>query len=314
LIRRLFLRKNIEADLALLFLCVIWGTSFPLVRWSVTRLSPALFLALRFWIGVALLSPLMWRIRRTLHRGMFGRGLALGFFMFLGMFCQTLGLKYTTASNSGFLTALSVVLVPLWVMAFRGTVPGFRAWAGILTAAAGVYFMTAPSGGSEFNRGDLLTLLGAVSFSVQIVMIEAFVREGESLAYAWMMLFWTALFAGIVAPAFGPGDGHSVRSVMPVLLYMGGIVTAAAFWGQTHFQPKTSATAAAVIFATEPVFAAIFAWLFLDERLNASGWAGAILILSGIVVHESAESPGGLRSSRENPGRIRGKRKSTTSG
>lgn len=295
MIHRLLFRKNIEADFALLLLCVIWGTSFPLVRWSVARMSPALFLALRFWIGVALLSPLLWRMRSTLHKDMFRRGLFLGFFMFLGMFCQTLGLKYTTASNSGFLTALSVVLVPVWSILFRGTVPGFRAWAGILMAATGVYFMTAASGGSEFNKGDILTLLGAVSFSVQIVMIEAFVREGESLAYAWMMLFWTALFASIVAPAFGPVDCHSIKSVMLVLGYLGGVVTAAAFWGQTHFQPKTSATAAAVIFATEPVFAAIFAKLFLDERLNTSGWMGAALILTGIVVHETAASPGGLK-------------------
>ena len=293
--RRPFLRKNIEADFALLLLCVVWGTSFPLVRWSVARMSPAIFLALRFGVGAALLSPLLWRRRRTLTRGLFYRGFLLGFFMFLGMFCQTFGLKYTTASNSGFLTALSVVLVPLWVMAFRGTVPRLRAWAGILMAAAGVCFMTASPAGSSFNKGDLLTLVGAVSFSVQIVMIEAFVHEGESLAYAWMMLFWTALFAGLVAPAFGPVDADSVRSVVPVLIYMGVVVTAAAFWGQTHFQPKTSATAAAVIFATEPVFAAIFAGLFLDERLNAPGWIGAVLILTGIIVHETAASPGGLK-------------------
>jgi drug/metabolite transporter (DMT)-like permease len=132
LISRPPLPKKVEADFALLLLCVVWGTSFPLVRWSVGRMSPALFLALRFWIGAALLTPFLWRARGSLHRDMFHRGLTLGFFMFLGMFCQTLGLKYTTASNSGFLTALSVVLVPLWCIAFRRTVPGLRSWSGIL--------------------------------------------------------------------------------------------------------------------------------------------------------------------------------------
>jgi drug/metabolite transporter (DMT)-like permease len=295
LIGRPLLRKKIEADLALLLLCVFWGTSFPIVRWSVGLMSPGLFLALRFWIGAVLLSPFLWRARRSLHRGMFRRGLTLGFFMFLGMFCQTVGLKYTTASNSGFLTALSVVLVPLWCIAFRRTVPGRSSWAGIILAAAGVYFMTVSPAGPAINRGDILTILCAVSFSVQIVMIEAFVRKGESLAYAWMMLFWTALFSSMAAPAFGPVDFHALKAVIPGLLYLGIVVTAAAFWGQTYFQPKTSATAAAVIFATEPVFAAVFAGLFLHERLNSSGWIGAVLILSGILVHETASSRAGSK-------------------
>ena len=295
MIRPFRLKKNIEADFALLMLCVVWGTSFPLVRSSVQQTPPSLFLAVRFWIGVALLTPLLWRIRRNLNRGMFLKGLALGAFMFIGMFCQTLGLRYTTASNSGFLTALSVVLVPIWGILFRGTVPGLRLWAGILLATAGVYFMTAVSGGSGFNKGDVLTVISAVSFSVQIVLIEAVVGKGESIAYAWMMLFWTALFASIAAPIFGPVEFDSIRGILPVLLYLGGIVTAAAFWGQTHFQPKTSATAAAIIYATEPVFAAVFARLILNERLNPGGWIGAILILAGILVHETAASPGGSK-------------------
>jgi drug/metabolite transporter (DMT)-like permease len=295
LIRPLRLRKNVEADFALLLLCVVWGTSFPLVRSAVQRTQPDLFLAVRFWIGVLLLSPLLWRTRRNLHSGMVFKGLALGVFMFIGMFCQTLGLQYTTASNSGFLTALSVVLVPIWGILFRRMVPGPRSWAGIILATAGVYLMTAASGGSGFNRGDFLTVLSAVSFSIQIVLIEAVVMKGESIAYAWMMLFWTALFASLAAAFSGPVEFDSIRGSLSILLYLGSVVTAAAFWGQTHFQPKTSATAAAIIYATEPVFAAVFAGWFLGERLNSSGWIGAILILSGILVHETAASPGGSK-------------------
>jgi drug/metabolite transporter (DMT)-like permease len=295
LIRPFRLRRNIQADFALLLLCVVWGTSFPLVRYSVQRMPPSLFLAVRFWIGVLLLSPLMWRKRGNLHGGMISRGLVLGVFMFIGMFCQTVGLQYTTASNSGFLTALSVILVPVWGILFRRTVPAPRSWAGILLATAGVYFLTTVSGGSGFNKGDLLTVLSAVSFSVQIVLIEAVVGKGESTAYAWMMLFWTAVFASLAASVFGPLKFASIRGSLPVLLYLGSIVTAGAFWGQVHFQPKTTATAAAIIYATEPVFAAFFAGWILNERLNRGGWIGAALILIGICVHETAASPGGLK-------------------
>lgn len=280
--------KNVEADFFLILLCAVWGTTFPLVKMSVRFIHPSLFLAVRFWIGVLILSPLLFRERKKIRPDLIQRGFVLGIFMFLGMFGQTLGLKYTTASNSGFLTVLSVVLVPLWTIFFHRRFPNIAAWMGIVLAAVGVIVLTRGPGGGPLNRGDFITILSAVSFSFQIVLIEMFVRKDQSFIYAWMMLFWTAFFASIAALVAGQTEFTASGGVYWTLMLLGIFATALAFWAQTYFQPKTSATAAAIIYATEPVFAAFFAMLFLGEKLSLAGWIGASLILSGIVVHETA--------------------------
>lgn len=284
--------EKLRADLVLLVLCIIWGTSFPLMRASVRDLNPALYLAARFWIAVGLLLPFFLKHRRTLSPSAWRRGFFLGAAMFAGMFCQTAGLKYTSASNSGFLTALSVILVPVWNRLFRGRGLRLQEGAGLLLASAGVVLI-AGAGLGGFNRGDALTAAGAVAFSVQIVLIESFVGRDESLPYAWMMIFWTAVLATLAAPFFGPlrlGGGPGIAAG---IVYLGVFATAAGFWGQTRYQPRTSSTAAAVLYATEPVFAAVFARIFLAEFLTPGGWLGGALIFAGICVHETARPPGG---------------------
>jgi drug/metabolite transporter (DMT)-like permease len=250
-------------------------------------MHPSLFLALRFWIGVLLLTPLLFRERNKFRPGLFWRGFLLGVFMFLGMFCQTLGLKYTTATNSGFLTSMSVILVPIWAILFHGKFPRNTVWIGIALAAAGVMMLTRNPAGGHFNRGDFFTLLSAVSFSFQIILIEMFVKKDQSFIYAWMMLFWTAFFASLAAALTGQVDFMNFGRVLWNLAFLGIVATALAFWAQTYFQPKTSATAAAIIYATEPIFAAFFAMVWIGERLSSFGWIGASLILSGFLVHES---------------------------
>jgi drug/metabolite transporter (DMT)-like permease len=283
---------KIRADLALLLLCLIWGTSFPLMRASVRDLNPAVYLSARFWIAAILLLPIFLKRFRTLEAGAWRKGFALGAAMFAGMFCQTAGLKYTSASNSGFLTALSVVLVPVWNRLFRGR--GLRTLeaAGIALASVGVA-LVAGAGAGGWNRGDALTAAGAVAFSVQIVLIQGFVGRDDSLPFAWMMIFWTAVLAAAAAPFCGPVSFDCSAPVAAGVLYLGVFATAAGFWGQTRFQPRTSSTAAAVVYATEPVFAAVFARIFLGEALTARGWIGGGLIFAGICIHEAARPSGG---------------------
>src|SRR5215471_3605797 len=139
--------KRIRADLGLAFCTVLWGSTFVVVKNSLDHSSVFLFLALRFTVAAAVMS--VWRpaVFRNVEREEVFAGLRLGFFMFCGYAFQTAGLQYTTASNSGFITGSSVVLVPLILVLFWGKRATVWIYLATIAAAAGLYFLTIPASG-----------------------------------------------------------------------------------------------------------------------------------------------------------------------
>lgn len=277
--------SHLKADLWLLGLTVIWGTSFPLVKIALQDCSALTFLAMRFLIGGMIFLPFIFRRRQPITVSQYRRGSLLGLFLFLGMLLQTFGLKYTTASKSGFLTGLCVIVVPLLVIFIEKKMPKPAALIGVLFAVTGVFFLTNPIGG-EMNKGDVLTLISTIAFSFEMVFIEMFVRKGEETVLAFIMVMSTGLFAGIVALCLDKPEVTWSAPLIGSLLWIAIICTAISFQIQTKWQPKTSATAAAVIFTMEPVFAALFAMLIISERLSGAGWFGAGLIFCGMIFTE----------------------------
>jgi drug/metabolite transporter (DMT)-like permease len=279
------LQSHIEADLWLLLASLIWGTSFPLVKMALFDVSPLLFLAVRFSLGALCILPFLIVKKRRITPDRFWRGGVLGLFMFLGMMLQTLGLQYTTASKSGFLTGLCVVFVPFLVVLIEKRMPRLISLIGVVLAVAGIFFLTDPRGGG-FNKGDLLTLLCAVSFAFQILFVEMLVKKDESDILAFLMVAATAILAGmscmfLEVVRFNP----SARGV-GALCFTAVFCTAIGFHMQIRWQPRTTATAAAVIYTTEPVFAVVFAFMILDERLTSAAWIGAGLIFLGMILAE----------------------------
>lgn len=283
---RVGIKNHIYADIWLLILTIIWGTSFSLVKTALQDISPILFLSIRFWLATLILLPLfLIRQERSITFNMVKKGVVLGFFMFLGMILQTVGLKYTTASKSGFLTGLAVIFVPMLVIFFEKKFPRIESMIGVFFAVTGIYLLTGPQGGG-FNKGDLLTLFCAVSFAFQIVFIEMLVRRGESFLLAFLMILFTALVATFSTLLLEESFIHVTYRMLKGLFIVSVFSTAVGFWIQTHWQPKTSATAAAVILTMEPVFAAFFAMLLIGEQMTGTGWIGAGLILCGMLVAE----------------------------
>ncbi|HDQ46009.1 MAG TPA: DMT family transporter [bacterium] len=277
--------SHIRADLWLLFVTLIWGTSFPLVKTALTDVSPLLFLAIRFALGAVFIFPFVSRKIKGCTKSLFRRGILLGLPMSLGMMLQTLGLQYTTASKSAFLTGLCVVFVPILVIAVEKRTPKKESLAGVVLAVTGIYFLTNPDGGG-MNKGDLLTLFCAVSFAFQILFVEMLVRENESDVLTFIMVASTAVLSGIASFLFETPRLHATATLLGALGFLAVFCTAVAFRLQVYWQPRTTATAAAVIYTMESVFAAILAYIFLNERLSASASLGAGMILSGMIFAE----------------------------
>jgi len=264
-----------------MLITLIWGSTFVLVKGALNDASPLAFIALRFSTAGILLF--------ALARGRIGRedlvpGLVLGFFLGVGFLCQTTGLLYTTASKSAFITGFSVILVPV-ILVFRGSSLRPAAAAGAVLGLAGLYFLVMPSGLQGINRGDVLTLIAAVSFAFHIVLVGHYAR----LAFLRLVPA-QVLLVGLVALGALPFTGDLALRWSPrlavALAITSVLATAFAFAAQSWAQRYTPAAHTALIFALEPVFAALASRLFVGEHLGGKVLLGSALTLSGMVVSE----------------------------
>jgi drug/metabolite transporter (DMT)-like permease len=282
---------RVRADAALLLVTMVWGSSFIVVK-NVVRDSPPLaFLFFRFAVATAVCGALA--LRRPRSPGLLRDGAIIGLLLAGGMTCQVLGQLETTASKAAFLTGLSVVFTPFAAFARTRRLPSLENAVGITLAGLGFLLLTFPGGPGPINRGDVLIFVCAVIFAFYIVEISLRTRSHDALWLTTVQLGVVMVCAAVLGAAFRAAgaafelrplvwEGTFLRSV----LYLGTIGTVGTFVTQTWAQGHMSATHAAIIFALEPVWAALLAAWLLGERMGVSGWWGGGLVLAGIVVSE----------------------------
>ena len=234
---------------------------------------------------------------RVLQREEIFAGIRLGFFMFCGYAFQTAGLRYTSASNSGFITGSSVVLVPLILALFWGKRVTLWVYFGTIAAAAGLYFLTVPvTGVAHLNRGDVLTFFAALSYAVHIILVSEYAREHSAAALSVLQVLACAAMAWLTALGAHAIRWQPMRLASNPELWIGITIcaifaTAVAFSLQLWAQQYTTPSHAAILFTLEPVFAVITSYLILRERLGMRSIAGAALVLAGILAAELLGPP-----------------------
>ncbi len=279
---------------SLLGLTLIWGLTFPLVQMTIGQVSPTLFLSLRFTIASATLFLVFGKRVIPANRHDLWKGLAIGLFLWGGYLGQTLGLQFTSAARSGFLTGTLVPLTPLFAFLLFGERFSPRLWAAVLVAFSGVFVMSRPSIGG-LNFGDSLTLACAASFALQVVFINRWSEERSLLSVAWLQLTVSAVLS------FGAVPLETVRFnlslvVIGTLLITALLASALGIWVQMKYQPRLPAAVTAVIYAMEPVFAGLAAWLMLREKPPLPTLIGVALILCGMILSSIKVEPRRNRS------------------
>lgn len=289
------MKKPWMADTALLFVAFIWGTTFLVVQQAISSLPPNTFNAVRF--TVAALFLFVFQI--TIYRGQIRQwrrplliaGAIIGFWLCLGYALQTVGLLYTTPSKAGFITGLSVVLVPLFSFLILRDRVKPAAVVGVILAAIGLYLLTQNQSFS-FNLGDVLVFGCAISFAMQIVITGKYAPRFPALPLAIVQLTTVAAMSWLYAfffedywLAFDP-QVLLIPEVAFGLVITSIFATALAFLIQTALQKRTSSTRVALIFALEPVFAALTSYVFIHEVLSGRQLFGCMLILVGMLLAE----------------------------
>ena len=277
--------KQTKADLMLLMITVFWGASYMLTKIGLEGLEPFNLTALRFIIAfiiaaIAFRKQIFCADVKTIKYA-FILGVLL-FGMFISM---AFGLGHTTASNAGFLISLSVVLIPIISFIFLKQKIEKRVIIGVCLALIGIALMTLDSK-LTVNIGDLLCILCAMLCSIHVIVIGIFTKEVDSIALGALQLGFAGIFS-IIFSAFTetvklPSTALSWLSVLLLSIFC----TAIGYIVQTMAQQHTSATHTGLILSLEPVFSAIFAYIFLEEVLALKGYIGAVILLTGVLISE----------------------------
>jgi drug/metabolite transporter (DMT)-like permease len=290
--------EALRADLVLVVVTAIWGSTFIVNRLAIETAPPLLFVLARFALAAAILYLIARGRPRTPN--LVRDSAAVGLLLAAGIGCQVVGQLFTTASKAAFVTGLSVPLTPVAGYLMTRKRPSRENLAGLLVAAAGFTVLTWPKDAiSGVNTGDLLILVTAVSYAVLIVIVSETAASHDVRWYSFGQIVFAAAGVGAARLALAPflhGSGAFLaaearplvfgQTVVLSILWMALVATVVTFLAQTWAQARMPATHAAILFALEPVFTALFAALFLGERMTGRDWTGAALVLAGILVSE----------------------------
>ena len=274
------------AEAALAANTVVWGATFVLVKAALHDVSPVLFLALRFSVATAALPVLFRGARGTPHAWKTVRAGALaGVFLFSGYLFQTLGLRLTSAPKSAFITGLMSAMVPILAACVYKVRPQVSEVVGVLVATAGLGLLTLEGTIASIGVGDLLTLVGAAGFAAHVVALGHFAGQ---MSFELLSLSQIATAAGLSWGLVWIEPTHLVwrPAVVCGILITGLLCTALAFTIQAWAQRHTTSTRTALIYLLEPVVAWVTSYVLVGEGLAARAAAGAVLILSGVLLVE----------------------------
>ena len=273
-------------ELALIGIAAVWGLTFTMVQDAVNEIPVMTFLAYRFIPASLIVALIFRRELRLLSAAGWRAGCIMGAFLTSGYIFQTMGLQYTTASNAGFITGMFVVLTPLFGMIFLGQRAGWYAWVAAAISAFGLYLLSGVGGGDLL--GDALVFGCACSFAFHILATDRAIRKHDIGALLAVQLGVAGFFSLLVAGLAGDLAVPRGVTVWSALLITSLLASALGFFVQTYAQQHAPPARTAVILASEPAFAGLFAFVIAGERFTAFDWTGAALILAAIVFVELA--------------------------
>jgi drug/metabolite transporter (DMT)-like permease len=279
-------KTRVLADVGLFWAAAIWGSTFFIVKDVLNDIDPIILVGYRFtFAGVILLAYVLYTGRKLNHH--WGPGVFLSVVLWLLYIPQTIGLEYTTASNSGFITGLFVAFVPIFMWLIFHRRPGRIDLAATAVALSGLWVLT--GGMHDINLGDILTLFAAVTYALHILYVDRFLKKG---ADPFVLTCQQFLLVGIFSLVIGlvldlPFEIGSTKAI-GVVLFLAIFPTFTAFLIQVLAQKITAPFKVSLIFSMEPVFAAIFAWTLGGEHFVTHRALGGLLIFSALVLSSFA--------------------------
>ena len=287
----IFMKKEqLTGILQILTATLIWGCAFVAQSVGMEHIGPMTFQAARSLLAVLTMIaviPVMDRDRTQFlskwqDKALWKAGILCGLALFAAQSLQQMGLQYTEPGKAGFITAMYIVLVPVLGL-FLGRRCGWRVWVSVALAVAGLYLLSCV-GVTKIALGDLLILISAGAFAVQILLIDVLAQSLDGLRLNCIQFLVVAVLSGLAALfAETPTLSGIVDCAVP-LLYTGVLSSGAAFslqiLGQQHLPPEP----ASLIMSLESVFAVLSGWLILHQTLSLHEGLGCCLVFAGVIL------------------------------
>ena len=292
--------KKYIGEIALFSITIFWGVTFAIIKLALNDISPMFFIAIRFSFAAILLLPFLLKPLMQTDFDTIKAGLFLGLLYFIGFATQTVGLQYTTATKSGFITGTFVIFIPILQLILERRAPGRGNIIGILLVVIGLILLSSKGEtvidiltelGSNFNVGDFLTLICAIFYALYVVYIDIITKKFDYKALIILQVLFTGAAGFVSAFLFDFAGIESMRydfnkTVIMVILYTAIFSSVLATVIQTKYQKTVTPTKAGIIFSLEPIFAALFAFIIINESISSFGIIGCLFIFTGVLVSE----------------------------
>lgn len=290
--------KQFRGALLLLLTAMIWGAAFVAQSEGLKTVPPFTFQAARQFLGFLVLLPVVFlkgrrnppqsiNERRKSRKKLILAGIVCGVFLFSATILQQFGLLQTTPGRSGFITALYILIVPLFGL-FAGRRVSLRIWCSVAISIVGMYFLCF-SGGVSFGIGELLTLACSFCFAGHILMIARVSGDVDGVQLSCVQFLVSSLLSAVCMLLFESPSLPALLACWLPIGYAGIASCGIAYTLQIIAQKDVSPTLAAILMSTESVFAALFAWLVVGKGMSPAELFGSALMFSAIILAQLPE-------------------------
>ena len=277
--------KRYKGEIILLLTSIMWGGGFIATEFSLGSMTPLQVMTIRFLIATIILCSVFFNKLKQISKSTLKKGTLAGFFLFVGFVFQTVGLKYTTVSNNAFLSAIAVIFVPI-IGIFLGRKIDRYGIIGTILTVIGIAFLTINGSLASINIGDVLPILGAMFYAIQILLVDMFAKEEDVTVFTIVQITMCFLFSLITMLIRGDLSFNITFNSGGGVIYLAVFSTAIGLFLQVLGQKSTTETRAAIIMSTESVFGTIFAIILLNQALTIKVIIGCIIIFIAIIISE----------------------------
>lgn len=295
-------RKN--AEFLMVTVSFAWGCSYLMMKVGLDVISPFNLIALRFGIAFVCLALIFLPRFRKLTSVILGKGILMGVLIFLIFACLVIGVDKTTASTAGFLASTTVIIVPILECCLKRVLPNKTIVFSILLVIVGLFLLIVKDT-IGLDAGAAYCLFTALFYAIYIVILDRMAKKGDTLLISIIQLGVASLLGVVFMLCFETPTLPQTSGQWGAMLGLGIFCSAYGFLIQPIAQRYTSSERIGLIFSLEPIFAAIFSFIFLHEILDIKGYIGAAMIFSGVVFSQLKNTkkytpldiPSGLKNS-----------------